>query len=85
MIPDSLSILNIEGTPAVEDGFLPSRWDTEPFSFHAVRVRTFWNACLRKSRYDALFEELMMAAWHPDRVSKWLDQGEDVLDMMMGV
>ena len=83
MIPDSLSILNTDGTPAVEDGFLPSR--TEPFSEYAVRVRTFWNACLRKSRYDALFEELMMAAWHPDRVSKWLDQGEDVLDMMMGV
>ena len=83
MIPDSLSILNADGTPAVEDGFLPSR--TEPFSDYAVRVRTFWNACLRKSRYDALFEELMMATWRPDRVSKWLEAGEDVLDMMMGV
>ena len=82
MIPDSLSILNIDGTPAVEDGFLPSR--TEPFSEYTVRVRTFWNACLRKEKFDAIHEELMMATWHPDRVSKWLEQGEDVLDMMMG-
>jgi hypothetical protein len=48
-------------------------------------LRTKQRKALRKSRYDALFEELMMAAWRPDRVSKWLEAGEDVLDMMMGV
>ena len=40
---------------------------------------------LAKMRFDALHEELMAAAWHPDRVSKWLSHGEEVLDMMMGV
>jgi len=40
---------------------------------------------LAKIRFDSLHEELMAVAWHPDRVSKWLDHGEDVLDMMMGV
>lgn len=35
-------------------------------------------------RMNALKEELMAAAWHPKRVEAWLNQGEEVLDMMMG-
>jgi hypothetical protein len=87
MIPDSLSILNTDGTPAVEDGFIPSRWDTEPFSVHAVRVRTFWNACLRKEKFDALHESLIAATWHPDRFERWcLDEDEKRENAsMMGV
>ena len=37
-----------------------------------------------QTRMALLKEELMMAAWHPTRVSKWLLHGEEVLDMMMG-
>jgi hypothetical protein len=35
-------------------------------------------------RTHTLKEDLMMAAWHPRRVSKWLEAGEEVLDSMMG-
>jgi hypothetical protein len=38
-----------------------------------------------KKQFDRYHEELMAVAWHPSRVAKWLEQGEDVLDMMMGV
>lgn len=36
-------------------------------------------------RTHDLKEDLMMAVWHPKRVESWLTQGEEVLDMMMGV
>lgn len=36
------------------------------------------------SRCAALKEDLMAAAWHPTRVSKWLEAGDDVYDMMCG-
>ena len=37
-----------------------------------------------KKRFAMFHEELMMVTWHPSRVAKWLEMGEDVLDMMMG-
>jgi hypothetical protein len=40
---------------------------------------------IHKEQFDRFHEELMAKAWHPSRVSHWLEQGEDVLDMMMGV
>lgn len=39
---------------------------------------------LHKKRFSMFQEELMKVTWHPSRVAKWLEQGKDVLDMMMG-
>jgi hypothetical protein len=33
-----------------------------------------------KRRMDILREELMMKAWHPSRIEKWLDAGMDLED-----
>ena len=33
-----------------------------------------------KKRMDVLREELMMKAWHPNRVNKWLEEGIDMED-----
>jgi hypothetical protein len=38
-----------------------------------------------KTRFDRFHEELMAKAWHPSRVARWLEHGEEVLDMMLGV
>jgi hypothetical protein len=40
---------------------------------------------LRKSLFGMYHEELMAKAWHPTRVARWLDAGEEILDMMLGV
>lgn len=37
------------------------------------------------NRTQILKEDLMAAAWHPKRVMKWLEQGEEILDMLCGV
>ena len=84
-LPEKLSWLELQRSRVVQDGLAPEAGDTERMSDYATRVRTWWTACLQKERFDALHEELMAAAWHPDRVSKWLSHGEEVLDMMMGV
>ena len=84
MLPDSLVLLDLDGTPAVTEGFLPERPDTVTHLEYTETARAWWNACLRKERFESFHEELMMAAWHPTRVSKWLLHGEEVLDMMMG-
>lgn len=42
-------------------------------------------AKMSEHRVRVFKEELMATAWHPNRVEKWLEQGEEVLDMMMGV
>lgn len=55
------------------------RWDV------GDQIRTKQRRDLKKARFSTIHEELMMKAWHPDRVSKWLEAGESVLDMMMGV
>jgi len=33
-----------------------------------------------KERMDILREELMMKAWHPSRVMKWVEDGYDMED-----
>ncbi len=38
-----------------------------------------------KTRFDRFHEELMAKTWHPTRVARWLEHGEAVLDMMLGV
>lgn len=45
---------------------------TDPFFTHRARFALF-------------HEELMQKAWHPIRVARWLEAGEEVLDMMMGL
>jgi len=35
---------------------------------------------LRK-RMDIIREELMMKAWHPSRVNKWIEAGMDMEDL----
>jgi len=84
-LPESLEVLDLDGSVAVRDGFLPQRSDHSFSITYTPMARIFWNACIQKERYDQIHEELMQVAWHRDRVSKWLDHGEDVLDMMMGV
>lgn len=78
--PDSLSWLSLKDSNLVTSGFIPARPSTMNYDEYAPIVR----ALLRKKRLDRIREELMMVAWHPDRVSKWLEAGEHVLDMMMG-
>lgn len=51
---------------------------------YVTRIHSLQPAIRQKERLAILREELMMATWHPNRVSKWLEAGEDVLDMMMG-
>jgi len=84
MLPDSLQWLELDHSTAVTEGFLPDRPDTVTYTEYAETARKWWNACLRRERYDLLHESLMMAAWHPDRVSRWLEHSEETLDMMMG-
>jgi hypothetical protein len=84
MLPESLQWLELDYSAAVTEGFVPERPDTVTNTEYAATVRAWWNACLRKERFDSFHEELMMAAWHPRRVEAWLLQGEDVLDNIMG-
>jgi hypothetical protein len=84
VIPESLIWLDVLGTPAVNEGFLPEIPDTVTVHEYTQTTRTWWNACLRRERYEAIHEELMAATWHPRRVEAWLSAGEEVLDMMMG-
>lgn len=57
-------------------------WYLDPA--YTAKYRDHQRANLRKQRFELFHEELMQKAWHPDRVSKWLEHGEGVLDMMMG-
>jgi hypothetical protein len=34
-----------------------------------------------KRRMDIIREELMMKAWHPSRVMKWIEAGMDMEDL----
>jgi hypothetical protein len=34
-----------------------------------------------KGRMDVIREELMMKAWHPNRVTKWVESGFDMEDL----
>jgi hypothetical protein len=52
------------------------------WAVHDKRLEPFY---WHKKQFVRYHEELMAAAWHPTRVAGWLEQGEDVLDMMMGV
>ena len=47
------------------------------FEWPRSKVRTLARTKLFK-------EELMMTVWHPNRVQKWLEAGDDVYDMMCG-
>ncbi len=84
MLPESLQWLELDHSVAVTEGFVPEQPDTVTNTEYAATVRAWWNACLRKERFDTLHEELMMAAWHPKRVEAWLTHGWDVLDNIMG-
>lgn len=70
------------------------RWVGPRHARETRRVETMHNRRLdqdperffvHKERFDRFHEELMAVTWHPSRVSHWLEQGEEVLDMMMGV
>ncbi len=50
----------------------------------ATRVMLLLSFHRTKHRLSLIKEELMASTWHPNRVSAWLEAGEDVLDMMMG-
>ena len=80
-LPDSLLILTTEDVCTES---IPTRPANVSLDAFAALVRKQQRKVLRKERFTAIFEELMMVAWRPDRVSKWLEAGEDVLDMMMG-
>ena len=84
MLPESLMSLLLDRSVIEKEGLVPERPDTVRYGEYAATTRAWWNACLRLERYEALHESLMMAAWHPDRVGKWLSHGESTLDMMMG-
>lgn len=83
-LPDGLLHLDMVGSIAEREGFLPERLDTVNILEYTETARKWWNACLRRERYETLQEELMAATWHPKRVEAWLTAGEEVLDMMMG-
>jgi len=83
-LPDGLIRLDVVGSVAEREGFLPERLDTVNILEYSETARKWWNACLRRERYDQIHEELMAATWHPRRVEAWLTAGEEVLDMMMG-
>lgn len=85
MLPQSLFSLCLDGSVVVKEGLAPERPDSVGYTGYAETTRTWWNKCLRLERYELLHEPLMMAAWHPNRVSKWLEQGEHVLDNLMGL
>lgn len=51
---------------------------------YAAKYREHQRTKLRKQRFELFHEDLVAKAWHPDRVSKWLEQGEHVLDNIMG-
>ena len=89
-LPPTLAELNLERSSVSDVPLLPESVthlilrggaviDTAIESYHREERLT-----AQRKQFRILHEELMMATWHPDRVSKWLDQGEDVLDMMMG-
>jgi hypothetical protein len=83
-LPDGLVWLDMVGSIAEREGFLPERLDTVNVAEYANTARKWWNACLRKEAFETIHEELMAAAWHPKRVEAWLLQGEHVLDNIMG-
>ena len=83
-LPDSLHLLDLAHGRVVAQGLAPERNDRETISAYTQRTRVWWNACLRKTRFDDIHEELMQKAWHPRRVEAWLLQGEHVLDNIMG-
>jgi hypothetical protein len=58
-----------------------TRDNLRAWAVHDKRLEPFY---WHKKQFVHYHEELMAAAWHPSRVAKWLEQGEDVLDMMMG-
>jgi|688.fasta_scaffold411799_2 hypothetical protein len=70
-LPDSLAVLHTDGVDARGTAAL-------------IPIRDQQRKALRKERFDAIHEELMMVAWHPKRVEAWLTHGEHTLDMMMG-
>jgi len=43
------------------------------FPYYIMKLRA-------KDRISKFKEELVMKAWHPDRVQKWLDSGMDIED-----
>ena len=86
MIPDSVTYLDIDYTPAVKDGFLPNRMDGEQYADYANRVRTLWKGCSHKEKFALFHEELIVATWHPDRFEQWcLDIEEKKENEMMMV
>lgn len=84
MLPDTLSYLDVDYAEVVHQGLAPERPDTVSHTEYATTTRAWHMACLRLERYELIHEELMQKAWHPRRVERWLEQGEAVLDMMMG-
>lgn len=84
VLPETLVYLDVDHAEVVRQGLAPERPDDVSHVEYTKTTRAWHAACLRLERYEALHEELMMAAWHPDRVAKWLNHGEEVLDNLMG-
>jgi hypothetical protein len=93
-LPETTVSITLRGSGVKTLPFLPDRcdditlWNDPYYGAHYVGrahdLREAQRKALRRERYDLLHESLMMAAWHPDRVSRWLEHSEETLDMMMG-
>ncbi len=71
LLPESVTRLILRGGAVI---------DSAIESYHREERLT-----AQRKQFRILHEELMASCWHPRRVEAWLTQGEDVLDMMMGV
>ena len=77
-LPDSLTMLITDGC------HLPLlRNKDERMDKYIERWRTYQSERRVKQRTALLKEELIAAAWHPNRVAIWLEAG--ALDIMIGI
>ena len=77
-LPDSLMHLYCNGNA------FPDRNMGESTKDYELRIAQ-WQANQARERTivrnATWFEELVMAAWHPTRVQKWIDSGADIGDL----
>jgi hypothetical protein len=77
-LPDSLVVLAVHNTPLAQKRVDENNIDyINRLNYHFEKERA-------QSRMACVKEELMECAWHPSRVSKWLNLGEGVFEMMCG-
>jgi hypothetical protein len=76
-LPESLILLLVSGNTLN----VPRRKDNESHTNYIVRIREWDSKNRIQARNRLLFEEIVMEAWHPRKVDRWLQLGAEFEDL----